>query len=337
MDPELRCNNSLGWPLPDYMFLDFPTLTDDLFSTSGTASTADGSTTLDLGQCTQSEHARPQNKTVQPCSVDEAWVSKLAEINVKLFKHAATIPRAQKDSANNEEQSDFDSSPNQPQVEDGGGSSFEGTRFAIDETFQLSRQLIDILNEIYPKSRLSSQNPVKGDMEDPAPTNYRYGMNNRDAACNEVAQNCPAISAPSDILLDPGSNILVLSCYLRILDIYAKLFGKIDASISNKDFLRSIRLPRLTVGTFSLHPTSALQITLIMQLAEELLDRLRDVVALTNQTASPRWPKDNEQDWHSSALSGVAEVTLQAIRFREAKIIKGMKGVRLELQRSGIT
>lgn len=282
-------------------------------------------------------------------SITEAtWLQKVAEINVRLFEHASIIPAVHEPpelSQSGEKRVEASGTVlNTSDCRGGNGQhqDGQGSEFAIDQTFLLSRQLIDILNQVYPRfhQRASSFEQA---MVSPSHSQSPHRLHSRHYSHSTNGSNplAPCDYPPTSI--DPGSGLLVLSCYLRVIDIYDKIFGHIRmcvAKTGTADPFTQIRLPGLTIGSFSLQSSSALQVTLFIQLAEQLLDRLRSIVALMDSTTL-RGAKEeggsNRQDRQDgSSLGDVTDVTLQAIRTREGEMVKRMNSVRRMLQQSGI-
>jgi len=281
------------------------------------------------------EQQPPSKTTELPTnSIDDTWVGKLAEINLKLYQHSTTLHLIHKSSAA------FGKLANtslRPGGEDADKVMGESEGFAIDNTFRLSRQLIDIFNEIKPLDQRS-----KPSREEPLPlANGELHETNGDNSHNERKahfSHLTTTSASARIQMDPGTSMLVLSCYLRILEIYAELFGTIHSSFPDKDYLKGIRLPDLNLGTFSIHSNSSIQLILLLQLAQELLTRLGETVDLIDQPVETpeSMIKGLDKSWHVSAIDGAGRASLQAIRIRETKILDGMKKLRQDLQKSGM-
>ena len=282
-------------------------------------------------------------------SITEAtWLQRVAEINVRLFEHASIIPAVQ-ESPEHPQTGDrrVESSPNALDHKGGSGPRKEeqGSEFAIDQTFLLSRQLIHILNQVYPRfhqTAFSLDPAVISPCYSQSP-HRQHSSHGSHRGHNSGASNPLAIYDHPPASIDPGSGLLVLSCYLRVIDIYDKIFGHIRtclAKTGTAEPLTQIRLPGLTIGSFSLPSSSALQLTLFIQLAEQLLDRLRSIVALMDSTvlraANDEGGSNRPDGQDGSPLGDVTDVTLQAIRTREGEMVKRMNSVRRMLQQSGI-
>lgn len=239
-----------------------------------------------------------------------AWVATVAEVNTRLFKRAEQIPG----------------------VDNPGQTPHQEKVFAVDQIFLLSQQLIDLLNQVYPCfTNGQTRTPVSSESSP-------CSLNGRDIA----PPNPPPPCAPT-IKLDPGSMLLVLSCHLRLLEIHEKIFFHIERWIRDRNSPNppaDIHFPGLNIGAFSLNNSSGLQITLVIQLVEQLLGRLRDITLLMDTTAIAMGTKA-ETGREASAnpftsLSEVGDVALQAVKSRESDTIKNISRVKRLLQNSGI-
>ena len=336
---DFKSANAVGWPAVLNQ-----TLGEVSRTTTGSPST------------TTTTNFEPSSYGSASLLTEATWLQKVAEINVRLFEHASIIPAVHEPpelSQTGEKGVNLcgilldnpDHQGRSGQYKDG-----QGSEFAIDQTFLLSRQLIDILNQVYPRfhQRASSfeQAVLSPSHSHSHSHTHTHSPHRQQSSRSSQSGSGSNPLAPSDLpptSIDPGSGLLVLSCYLRVIDIYDKIFGHVRmcvAKTGTADPFTQIRLPGLTIGSFSLQSSSALQVTLFIQLAEQLLDRLRSIVALMDSTTL-RGTKEEagsgrEDRQDGSCLSDVTDVTLQAIRTREAEMVKRMNSVRRMLQQSGI-
>jgi hypothetical protein len=140
--------------------------------------------------------------------------------------------------------------------------------------------------------------------------------------------------------LDPASILLVLSCYLRVLEIYGKVFLHLNACINlrqGKGSLVDICMPVLNFGAFSLESSRGLQITLIVQIAEQLLGRLREIILTINtETRGKIGSEDISNGSPSFPNMMIVETTLQAIKVQDSETAKNIAKVKRSLQQSRI-
>ncbi|KAM5350363.1 hypothetical protein ACJ41O_006868 [Fusarium nematophilum] len=124
---------------------------------------------------------------------------------------------------------------------------------------------------------------------------------------------------------DPGNAMLVLSTYVRLLDMYQRVFALVHAEVSHADPSTTMfnfwKLPDVTVGSFAVDSSPFLQMSLTIQLAEEFLSRLRDSTAA-------RWSSSG-----TSMFAGVVDVSFQAFWDREEAMAKHLVELRGEIER----
>ncbi|KZL79122.1 fungal transcriptional regulatory protein [Colletotrichum incanum] len=122
---------------------------------------------------------------------------------------------------------------------------------AIDKTFQPSHRFIEVLNKLSP----------------------RY----LEAAIHE--SDAGEIQGP-EVDVDQAPLLLILPCYQRLVDAYRNMFGN-DQACLDRSFVTAreyVRMLEVKVGSFALPDSSALQITLILQLARHLLQHVGAII-----------------------------------------------------------
>ncbi|RGP78732.1 transcription factor [Fusarium longipes] len=166
---------------------------------------------------------------------------------------------------------------------------FRSQGFPIEDMFKLTRRVADIL-------------------EKPPPGNETNKMRHS------------AIDGG-----DPGNAMFILSTYVRLLDMYQRVFNLVHTELvsqpdSNTTF-SFWKLPDVTVGSFAVESSPFLQMSLTIQLAEEFLSRLRGSTA--------RWSGAGAA---SAMFSGVVDVSFQAFRDREEALAKHLVELRSEME-----
>ena len=264
-----------------------------------------------------------------------SWVRKLAEANVKLFEHASTMPSALDvdcETPRPSERSHSNDSEHDAQEQgDKGG-------FAIDVTFELSRQLLVILSEICPANTDSQANPKSAKYDFSSTSNAAKGTRHGSDALSSPHMTTSPKNKWMSLRFDAGSTLLVLSCYTRILDIYNGFFDFVLASLSHpngNDLLRRTRLPSFVIGSFSLH-SSTLQITLMIRFVEEVFERLRKVFSQMDFLSAASNEEHADGLGSSPDSPGVSEATIRATRCKETSVVRKMNELRRQLQRSAI-
>ena len=267
---------------------------------------------------------------------NNSWVRKLAEANVQLFEHATTMPSALDVGGESPRPSEWshgnDSDQDAQEQGDKGG-------FAIDVTFELSRQLLVILSEICPANTDSQANPKSAKYDFPSTSNAAK----RTGHGSDVLSSPQMTASPKNkwrsLRSDAGSALLVLSCYTRILDIYNGFFDLVLASLSHpngNDLLRRTRLPSFVIGSFSLHSSPTLQITLMIRFVEEVFERLRQVFSQMDFLSGASNEEHADGLGSSPDSAGVSEATIRATRCKETSVVRKMNELRRQLQRSAI-
>lgn len=165
---------------------------------------------------------------------------------------------------------------------------FKSQGFPIEEMFKLTRRVADFLE----KPPISSPNGSKG----------RQSIDNT----------------------DPGNSMLILSTYVRLLDMYQKVFTLVHTELSHGDSgatFRFWKLPDVTVGSFAVESSPFLQMSLTIQLAEEFLSRLRSSTACWSGNING-----------NSIFSGAVDISFQAVKEQEEALAKHLVQLRSEIE-----
>ncbi|PNH62360.1 hypothetical protein VD0002_g5671 [Verticillium dahliae] len=222
------------------------------------------------------------------------WMPRLSDINSRLFELSSALPYQI-------ECADGKSHHGKSSQHHGNGSGRHRTvPFPVDEMFKLSQQFAEAVQDITP-----SDGPAK------APDT----KTSRGKSLNSKA--------------DPGSSMFILSTYVRLLDMYQKVFSCIHGNLSQLeagDGLRYWKLPDVTVGSFAVDSTPSLQMSLTIQLAEEFLSQLRNAAASLGPGGS-----SGGRSSDGSMFSGVVDVSFQAIKSREDSLGKQLADLRRDM------
>lgn len=295
---------------------------------------AEASAVTSAAQVAQSTECIPE------VQVDKAaLIEKICEINKQLYHHATTLPpnpllcslgagrtricsaAASPEPHASQEPIGLEGTDTVSQT----ASSHNEDEFAIDKTFSLSHELIGILNELYP--RFMHQYP---DRDTASQQPQMRSMSSLIQHHN--TQGTPSISRPP-CPLDEGSVLLILSSYLRVINIYDTIFSHIQISINDtygREGKTAMRLPRLNIGAFSLPSCSVIEIIVIIQLAEQLLSRLREITGLMDMN-----PRSEDRDSGGNSDQGktmsCTDATLRSLRSRERELMKRTTQVKRSL------
>lgn len=209
-------------------------------------------------------------------SVSES-IRKLSELSIKLYEHGATVPP----------QSIHDD-PEVANMQEGWVQDYSGYRF--DETFQVTQDLIDL----YPSAINACTSP-----ESHQSTSSTPSTNSSSDTTPSTDSGTPSDAPPSkNSSIDHSVILLVLSCHLRLIDIYEKLFKHMDKCIEKKGVgcalhrkngavgepavnIGAMTAPTLTIGSYAPPPSSAvpMQMLLLLQLASQLASHASDLEA----------------------------------------------------------
>jgi hypothetical protein len=171
--------------------------------------------------------------------------------------------------------------------------------FPIDEMFKLTRRVADVLD------RLSA------------------GANSRAARMDSS---------------DPGNSMFVLSTYVRLLDMYQKVFSLVHLELTQADAEATFkfwRLPDVQVGSFAVDPSPSLQMSLTIQLAEEFLARLRVATAALGPALGNVGPSTGVADDGTngkSMFSDVVDISFRAVKTKEESLGKHLAELRDEIE-----
>ncbi|OAQ92125.1 fungal transcriptional regulatory protein [Purpureocillium lilacinum] len=183
-----------------------------------------------------------------------------------------------------------------------GRAGDDSSGFPIDEMFKLTRGVADILDRFPATSSGKEHNTLEG--------------------------------------ADPGSAMFVLSTYVRLLDMYQRVFTMVKNELAQADqgaAFKHWKLPDVTVGSFAVESSPSLQMSLTIQLAEEFLVRLRNATAALDpalrgaeeQLAGGGSGSGGDAN---SMFSEVVDVSYCAVRAKEEKLGRHLAQLRDEIE-----
>ncbi|KAI1648783.1 uncharacterized protein F4817DRAFT_54362 [Daldinia loculata] len=166
-------------------------------------------------------------------------------------------------------------------------------QFSIEETFHISQLFIDVISHIC--SRL------------PPPQ-------------NSVTESTTENKLPS-FSLDASSELLMYSCYLRLIETYDRILRLIKASITHRAPNRTIQypfqMPDFTVGSFSLPSKPETQSIFLINSMDAMMARAKELVAeVTFPKQTPGYRGDF-QSFGGTSLVIVPDLARNVIRTRE--------------------
>ncbi|KAI0853596.1 hypothetical protein F5Y00DRAFT_225045 [Daldinia vernicosa] len=166
-------------------------------------------------------------------------------------------------------------------------------QFDIEETFHITQLFIDIINHIC--SRL------------PPPQNITTE--------NTIGNKLPPFS------LDASSELLMYSCYLRLIETYDRILRLIQASIEHKPPNNAVqypfRMPDFTVGSFSLSSKPETQSIFLINSMDAMMARAKVLVAEATFPKQTPGYRGDFQSFGGTSLVIVPDLARNAIRTRE--------------------
>lgn len=272
---------------------------------------------------------------------------KLSATDIELLQHKYTMPPvANSASSGSSSQSSPDISPPSERA--------SGRGFGIDTIFRLTQNLIGIFSDIsdlLPEiGSLDSPRDRAGSVSKPQSRGNRNpsvtGLYKDHDLLNEYdhSDQKPVGDSIAKIL-DQGSIMLMLSTYVRAIDIYENMFGHVHWQRQQPPEISpcAIALPPIKIGTFPALDAT-LHMSMVIQFSVQVLASLRRVVGrLSSQIDVMRsrgglgigkYAGDGLGDngeggsnsggffGHSAHTSDVVAMTCKAVRLREKELIR---------------
>lgn len=131
---------------------------------------------------------------------------------------------------------------------------------------------------------------------------------------------------------DPGSSMLILSVYIRLLDMYQRVFSQVKMELAHQDAnsaFMSWQLPDVTVGSFAVESSPFFQMSLAVQVAEEFLVRLRNSTSALDPVLGNSDNTDSEMN--ASTFADVVGVSFRTLKSKEENLGKDLEDLRNEI------
>lgn len=233
------------------------------------------------------------------------WLSTLAELNVKLFSHAKSM-RAH------------------ACTPDKGAKSLYASSAMLDDALGLFLQFIGLLQHRTVVSRA------------PSLSSSIDGSSTNTTSSNGFGSD----TASSSIAADHGSVLMMLSCYIRILETCTKILTAIKAALATgfSPNAGSVPVLRLSIGSNALENQYPLiRLRVIIELIESLLDSMRAYLAPDTEVSSGG-PQQFEQlvkgSWDRCTFRQQSQLTQQAnpCHIQEEKAFELIRSVRIDLR-----
>ncbi|XP_014554302.1 hypothetical protein COCVIDRAFT_105340 [Bipolaris victoriae FI3] len=233
------------------------------------------------------------------------WLSTLAELNVKLFSHAKLM-RAHA------------CTPDQ------GAQSLYASSAMLDDALGLFLQFIGLLQH----RTVVSHTPSLSSSID--------GSSTGTTSSNGFGSD----TASSSIAADHGSVLMMLSCYIRILETCTKILTAIKAALSTgfSSNARPVPVLRLSIGSNALENQYPLiRLRVIIELIESLLDSMRAYLAPNTEVNSGGQKQFEElakASWDRCTFRQQSQLTQQAnpCYLQEDKAFELIRTIRIDLR-----
>lgn len=186
-------------------------------------------------------------------------VRKLSQLSSDLYEHSQTIPPLSIHDPNHPSQEkDFQNDP----------------QYFLEETFRLTQGLVDI----YPAFLNTFLGHTSAQISTPP---FSSSDNSPESSTSDSPEIIGDASPPRRQRppLDHSSILLILSCHIRIIEIYEGLFKHMEVCIKQKGTpltrrQEMMKVPQLSIGTFVPPPSSAIpmQMLLLIQFSSQLFN-----------------------------------------------------------------
>ncbi|CRG82762.1 hypothetical protein PISL3812_00108 [Talaromyces islandicus] len=208
------------------------------------------------------------------------WLIQIFEINGELYQQARVAPQFIREAKENSLSA----------LAAGGGVGG-----AFDQVIRLSMRLVDILQEL--NQGLDNNNKKKkhgmnndGDDDDDDDNNGNGFNSHTNASVENYLPAGDTATANTTYGLDSGSVLIILSCYIRIIELFSKLLlgikylmhksEKNSNTLLDRRLLHPIKhhLPTLTLGSTSVDLYPHMRVAILLELVEQILQTVSSLL-----------------------------------------------------------
>lgn len=162
-------------------------------------------------------------------------------------------------------------------------------------------------------------------------------------ALRAIAARPPATPSPS---LDPGTLLIICSCYIRVLELFAARLGPIRGALSANTTAAATAMPELDLPTLaacshSLEGYPVMRLRVALELVEELLESMAPLLlAIVGGTCAGRRSRQGgEADGERHAVSWRVQelmpgISQEGLMGREDAVYQIIREIRRELKSS---
>ncbi|RLL93810.1 hypothetical protein CFD26_103306 [Aspergillus turcosus] len=263
----------------------------------------------DLGRSSLGEFQPPTTALQRPAEADppqasagdshRRWLLKIIDINVQLFNHLQASPGP----------------PGPPRNRDQLGDRSGPSSSALDDAIGLSMRLFELLREL---------SDLHGEETDGQVTPYDKEIARGGGGGGGGAESptCP---------LDPGSVLIILSSYMRVLETLSDLLQALNQSTADGASANArLDLPMITVGATTLNQHPRLCLVVFLETVEYMLESMSEHLGciVRSPGRSRRAGSSGIVSWRRG---GSLESSLRDFWEREGCIFKMIAGIRARM------
>ena len=251
-------------------------------------------------------------------------VRQLSDLSLRLYEHSNTIPP----------QCVHDPIPeNESYMEVMKARTKDYSSYRVDDTFQLTQELVDVypsfMNIFTPRKTPQASQPSS------RPTNVEPEIG--------TSKGPIASSLSNPLALDHSSILLLLSCHLRLIEIYDELLKHMKfcidmrgAACMNEE--ASFTAPRLRIGDY--YPPDTAAVPMMMLLLLHFAKSLRDYAV--ELESNIREPYDSgsgslrpESEKNGSAVAALSQASAEKVKERATSMLQNLSSLRTMLLAEG--
>ncbi|KAI9155445.1 Isoflavipucine cluster transcription factor [Paramyrothecium foliicola] len=197
------------------------------------------------------------------------------------------------------------------------------------------------LSAALPAPETAPASPVLGRPNDERFRRFGFPVDEVFRLTGDVADVLDALSTgrspnegtPRVSLSDPGNCLFVIALYVRLLDVFQRIFSLVRRELSHADShveFQYWKLPDVSIGSIEVDSSPRFQMALTVQVAQQFLTRLRKSTAALSikqaENGQPLFPNN------ASIFAGTVEDTLAAVQAKETSLADYLAGLRGELE-----
>lgn len=266
---------------------------------------------------------RKHQQSVSQC------IRQLSDLSHCLYEHSTTIPPT----------SIYDPVPDgQSYVDVMNARAQDYANYKVDDTFQLTQELVDIypsfinifMRRKIPKAFHSCH------------ASAAFDSDNSDSRSGEPSGPIsPSLSDP--LALDHSSILLIISCHLRLIEIYGELFKHMKVCIEQKGVVcttqqASFTAPTLRIGDYVPPATTSvpMQMLLLLHFATSLCDNAVELEACIREPqGGNKSPGSSPNGNNGDGLAALALASAEKVKDHAFGMLNHLSSLRTMMLRDG--